>query len=46
MDAMGFSSSIEANFDIHQLGHARAIAYTHGETAVMGNFETIKAKPQ
>jgi enoyl-CoA hydratase len=45
-DAMGFSNSINANFDIHQLGHARAIAYTHGETAVMGNFDSIKSRQQ
>ena len=44
MDTMGFSNSIEANFDIHQLGHSRWIADTHGETAVKGNFNSIRRR--
>jgi enoyl-CoA hydratase len=44
VDAMGFSNSIAANFDIHHLGHARAIAHTDGVTSVMADLATMKAK--
>jgi enoyl-CoA hydratase len=43
LDSMGFASSINANFDIHHLGHARAIAATAGRTSVMTNLEGMKA---
>jgi enoyl-CoA hydratase len=43
LDSMGFASSINANFDIHHLGHARAIAATAGQTSVMANLEGMKA---
>jgi enoyl-CoA hydratase len=44
VDAMGFSNSIAANFDIHHLGHARAIAETGGKTTVLANLELMKAR--
>jgi enoyl-CoA hydratase len=43
LDTMGFSNSIAANFDIHHLGHARAIARTRGVTSVMADLETMKS---
>jgi enoyl-CoA hydratase len=43
VDAMGFSNSINANFDIHHLGHARAIAHTSGRTSIMADLATMKA---
>jgi enoyl-CoA hydratase len=44
VDAMGFSNSIAANFDIHHLGHARAIAQTGGRTSVMADLAAMKAR--
>jgi enoyl-CoA hydratase len=44
VDAMGFSNSIAANFDIHHLGHARAIAHTDGKTSVMADLAAMKAR--
>jgi enoyl-CoA hydratase len=46
VDAMGFSNSINANFDIHHLGHARAIAHTNGTTSVMADLARMKAAKQ
>ncbi len=46
VDAMGFSNSIGANFDIHHLGHARAIAHTNGQTSVMADLAAMKARGQ
>jgi len=43
MDTMGFSNSIAANFDIHHLGHARAIAKTRGVTSVMADLAVMKS---
>jgi enoyl-CoA hydratase len=43
VDTMGFSNSIAANFDIHHLGHARAIAATGGKTSVMADLAAMKA---
>jgi enoyl-CoA hydratase len=43
VDAMGFSNSIQANFDIHHLGHARAIAHTNGQTSIMADLAAMKA---
>jgi enoyl-CoA hydratase len=42
VDSMGFSNSIAANFDIHHLGHARAIARTKGTTSVMADLAAMK----
>jgi len=44
VDIMGFSNSISTNFDIHHLGHARAIAHTNGVTSVMADLAAMKAK--
>src|SRR6202453_2091918 len=44
VDAMGFSQTIATNFDIHQLGHARAIAHTNGTTSVMADLAAMKAR--
>ena len=43
VDAMGFSQTIATNFDIHHLGHARAIAPTGGTTSVMADLAAMKA---
>jgi enoyl-CoA hydratase len=43
MESMGFSRSIDSSFDIHHLGHARAIARTRGVTSVMADLATMKA---
>lgn len=42
MDTMGFSNSIATNFDVHHLGHARAIAKTRGVTSVLADLSTMK----
>jgi enoyl-CoA hydratase len=44
VDAMGFSHTIASNFDIHHLGHARAIAQTAGQTSVMADLAAMKAR--
>ena len=44
LDMMGFSSSIAANFDVHHLGHARAIAATGGKTSVMADLAAMRAR--
>jgi enoyl-CoA hydratase len=44
VDAMGFSQTIASNFDIHHLGHARAIAHTAGQTSVMADLAAMKAR--
>jgi enoyl-CoA hydratase len=44
VDAMGFSNSIASNFDIHHLGHARAIAQSNGATSVMADLAAMKAR--
>jgi enoyl-CoA hydratase len=46
LDTMGFSNSISNNFDIHHLGHARAIAWTKGQTSVMTDLASMKAAKQ
>lgn len=43
VDAMGYSNSINASFDVHHLGHARAIAHTSGRTSIMADLATMKA---
>ncbi len=42
LDPMGFSNSIESCFDMHHLGHARALAATAGSTVVMADLERMK----
>jgi enoyl-CoA hydratase len=44
LDTMGFSSSIAACFDMHHLGHARALAATGGQTVVMADLAHMKAR--
>jgi enoyl-CoA hydratase len=44
VDTMGFSNTIAASFDIHHLGHARAIAHTRGTTSVMADLAAMKAQ--
>jgi enoyl-CoA hydratase len=46
VDAMGFSQTISNNFDIHHLGHARAIARTNGATSVMADLAAMKGRSQ
>jgi enoyl-CoA hydratase len=43
LDTMGFSASIAACFDMHHLGHARALAATGGQTVVMADLAHMKA---
>jgi len=43
LDTMGFSTSIAACFDMHHLGHTRALAATNGQTVVMASLERMKA---
>ncbi|HEX3965638.1 MAG TPA: enoyl-CoA hydratase, partial [Trebonia sp.] len=38
LDTMGFSASIAACFDMHHLGHARALAATEGRTVVLADL--------
>ena len=40
---MGFSNSINTSFDVHHLGHARAIAHTAGRTSIMADLATMKS---
>jgi enoyl-CoA hydratase len=40
---MGFSSSIASCFDMHHLGHARALAATDGKTVVLADLARMKA---
>ncbi len=42
MDTMGFSAAIESCFDMHHLGHLRALAATDGKTVVMANLAQMK----
>jgi enoyl-CoA hydratase len=44
VDAMGFSHTVATNFDIHHLGHARAIAQTNGKTSVMADLAAMKSR--
>ncbi len=43
LDTMGFSSSIASCFDMHHLGHARALAATDGKTVVLADLARMKA---
>jgi enoyl-CoA hydratase len=40
---MGFSTAIASCFDMHRLGHTRALAATDGKTVVMADLERMKA---
>ena len=42
LDTMGFSTAIASCFDMHHLGHTRALAATNGQTVVMANLEQMK----
>ena len=42
LDTMGFSTAIASCFDMHHLGHTRALAATDGQTVVMANLEQMK----
>jgi enoyl-CoA hydratase len=39
---MGFSASIASCFDMHHLGHARALAATEGRTVVLADLARMK----
>jgi enoyl-CoA hydratase len=43
LDTMGFSTAIAACFDMHHLGHTRALAATGGQTVVMADLDRMKA---
>ena len=43
LDTMGFSTAIASCFDMHHLGHTRALAATGGQTVVMADLERMKA---
>jgi enoyl-CoA hydratase len=43
LDTMGFSNAIESCFDMHYLGHTRALAATGGQTVVMADLARMKA---
>jgi enoyl-CoA hydratase len=43
LDTMGFSNAIESCFDMHHLGHTRALAATAGKTVVMADLARMKA---
>jgi enoyl-CoA hydratase len=43
MDTMGFSTSIASSFDMHHLGHTRALAATGGQTVVMADLARMKS---
>ena len=42
LDTMGFSNAIESCFDMHHLGHTRALAATAGKTVVMADLNRMK----
>jgi enoyl-CoA hydratase len=43
MDTMGFSTSLASTFDMHHLGHIRALAATGGQTVVMADLARMKS---
>ena len=43
MDTMGFSNAIESSFDMHHLGHTRALTATAGRTVAMADLDRMKA---
>ncbi|MDT5096092.1 MAG: hypothetical protein QOH60_5455 [Mycobacterium sp.] len=42
LDTMGFSTAIASCFDMHHLGHARALAATGGRTVVLADLDRMK----
>jgi enoyl-CoA hydratase len=42
LDTMGFSASIASCFDMHHLGHGRALAATEGRTVVLADLAQMK----
>jgi enoyl-CoA hydratase len=42
LDTMGFSAAIASCFDMHHLGHARALAATDGKTVVLADLARMK----
>jgi enoyl-CoA hydratase len=42
LDTMGFSTAIDSCFDMHHLGHTRALAVTGGRTVVLADLEQMK----
>jgi enoyl-CoA hydratase/carnithine racemase len=46
LDTMGFSTAIASCFDMHHLGHTRALAATGGRTVVMADLDRMKAAGQ
>jgi enoyl-CoA hydratase len=42
LDTMGFSTAIASCFDMHHLGHTRALAATGGRTVVMADLDQMK----
>jgi enoyl-CoA hydratase len=42
LDTMGFSAAIASCFDMHHLGHARALAETGGQTVVLADLARMK----
>jgi enoyl-CoA hydratase len=43
LGTMGFSTAIPSCFDMHHLGHNRALAATGGQTVVMADLDQMKA---
>ena len=43
LDTMGFSTAIASCFDMHHLGHTRALAATSGKLVIMADLELMKA---
>jgi enoyl-CoA hydratase len=44
MDVQGFGTAIDAVFDMHQLGHARAAVLNDGRSPVLAGLATMKDK--
>jgi enoyl-CoA hydratase len=42
LDVQGFSTAVDAVFDMHQLGHMRASVVTEGRSPVLANLATMK----
>jgi enoyl-CoA hydratase len=42
LDTMGFSTAIASCFDMHHLGHTRALAATGGPTVMMADLDQMK----
>ena len=46
MDTMGFSTAIESCFDMHHLGHVRALAATEGKTVSWPTWRGRRPRPR